>query len=82
MRMRVPIFTPNAFSIRSAMFPDTSDRPLMNTDRAGRETPSTPAAAATRQAQRCDDLRLHECAGMGRVQHSHRAALDTTNTTE
>ena len=47
MRMRVSIFTLNAFSMRSAMMPDMSDRPFRSIDRAGRETPSTFAAAVT-----------------------------------
>ena len=47
IRMRVSILTPKAFSRRNAMFPDRSDRPLRNADRAGRETPSTVAAPPT-----------------------------------
>ncbi len=44
IRINVSILTPKAFSMRSAMLPDRSDRPLRNADRVGRETPSTLAA--------------------------------------
>ncbi len=47
MRISVSILTSNAFSIRSAIIPDRSDRPFRNVESAGRDTPSTFAAAAT-----------------------------------
>src|ERR1700687_3623539 len=45
--MSVSIFTPNAFSMRSAMSPERSALPLSRLDRAGRETLSAAAAAVT-----------------------------------
>ena len=45
--MRVSIFTPNAFSMRSAMSPERSAFPLSRLDRAGRETRNAAAAAVT-----------------------------------
>src|SRR6266404_6024708 len=45
--MSVSIFTPKAFSMRSAMSPDRSALPLRRLDRAGRETRSAAAAAVT-----------------------------------
>src|SRR6202011_3752746 len=47
MRMSVSIFTPKAFSMRSAMSPERSALPLSRLDRAGRETCSAAAAAVT-----------------------------------
>ena len=47
MRMSVSILTANAFSIRSAMVLDKSERPLRNDDNVGRDTPSAVAAAPT-----------------------------------
>ena len=47
MRMSVSILTPKAFSIRSAMVLDKSERPLRNDDNVGRDTPSAAAAAPT-----------------------------------
>ena len=45
MRMSVSILTANAFSMRSAMVLDKSERPLRNDDNVGRDTPSAVAAA-------------------------------------
>src|ERR1700674_2733757 len=45
--MRVSIFTPKAFSMRSAMSPDRSALPLSRLDSAGRETRRAAAAAVT-----------------------------------
>src|SRR5271157_4352440 len=45
--MRVSIFTPKAFSMRSAMSPERSALPLSRLDRAGRDTCSAAAAAVT-----------------------------------
>src|SRR5467141_936234 len=45
--MSVSIFTPKAFSMRSAMSPDRSALPLSRLDKAGRETRSAAAAAVT-----------------------------------
>src|SRR5437899_3725016 len=45
--MGVSIFTPKAFSMRSAMSPDRSALPLRRLDSAGRETRSAAAAAVT-----------------------------------
>ena len=47
MRMRVSIFTPKAFSIRSAMVPERSEWPFRKVESVGRDTPSTVAAAET-----------------------------------
>src|SRR5208337_247490 len=47
MRMSVSIFTPNAFSMRSAMSPERSALPFSRLDSAGRETLSAAAAAVT-----------------------------------
>src|SRR5271166_3361021 len=47
IRMRVSIFTPNAFSIRKAMSPDRSALPFNKLDNAGRDTRSAAAAAVT-----------------------------------
>jgi hypothetical protein len=45
--MSVSIFTPNAFSIRSAISPDKPALLFNKLDNAGRETPSAAAAAVT-----------------------------------
>src|ERR1035437_761974 len=45
--MSVSIFTPKAFSMRSAMSPERSALPLRRLDSAGRETRSATAAAVT-----------------------------------
>src|ERR1019366_6393318 len=47
MRRSVSIFTPNAFSMRSAMFPDRLALPFSKLDSVGRETRSAAAAAVT-----------------------------------
>src|SRR5438876_7536385 len=47
MRMSVSIFTPNAFSMRSAMSPERSALPFNRLDSAGRETLRAAAAAVT-----------------------------------
>jgi hypothetical protein len=38
MRMRVSIFTPKAFSMRSAMSPDSPARPFSKVEKTGRDT--------------------------------------------
>src|SRR5215467_9248930 len=45
--MSVSIFTPKAFSMRSAMSPERSELPFSKLDNAGRETRSAAAAAVT-----------------------------------
>ena len=45
--MRVSIFTPKAFSMRSAISPDRSALAFNKLDRAGRDTCNTAAAAVT-----------------------------------
>src|SRR5271166_2871334 len=47
MRMSVSIFTPKAFSMRSAMSPERSALPFNRLESAGRETLSAAAAAVT-----------------------------------
>src|ERR1700691_1554228 len=47
MRMSVSIFTPKAFSMRSAMSPERDALPFSRLDSAGRETFSAAAAAVT-----------------------------------
>ena len=47
IRISVSILTPNAFSIRSAMSPDSPAFPFSKLDSVGRETPSAAAAAVT-----------------------------------
>ena len=47
IRINVSIFTPNAFSIRSAISPDSPALPFSKLDSVGRETPSAAAAAVT-----------------------------------
>src|SRR5260370_33940499 len=47
IRIRVSIFTPNAFSMRSAISPERLAFPFNKPESAGRDTPSTFAAAVT-----------------------------------
>src|ERR1700733_8630537 len=47
IRISVSIFTPKAFSMRSAISPERSELPFNRLDRAGRETRSAAAAAVT-----------------------------------
>lgn len=47
MRRSVSIFTPKAFSMRSAIFPERLALPLSKLDRLGRDTRSAAAAAVT-----------------------------------
>jgi hypothetical protein len=47
MRMSVSIFTPKAFSMRSAMSPERDALPFSRLDSAGGETLSAAAAAVT-----------------------------------
>src|SRR5258707_29948 len=47
IRIRVSIFTPNAFSMRSAISPERLAFPFNKLESAGRDTPSAIAAAVT-----------------------------------
>jgi hypothetical protein len=47
MRISVSIFKPNAFSMRSAMSPESPALPFNKLDSVGRETPSAVDAAVT-----------------------------------
>ena len=76
MRMSVSILTPNAFSMRSAMVLDKSERPLRNDDNVGRDTPSAVAAAPTVSPERLDYFRSYECTGVRRVEHTHAGSPD------
>ena len=72
MRISVSIFTPNAFSMRSAISPERSARPLGKLDSAGRDTRS--GSGRHRQAGRLDDFGPTEISRLGRVLHTHRSA--------
>ena len=69
--MSVSILMLKAFSMRNAMVPDKSERPLRNVDSAGRETPSTGRSGGDGQVERFDNLGLDELTGMWGVQHAH-----------
>ena len=58
MRMSVSILTPKAFSIRSAMVLDKSERPLRNDDNVGRGHPERRSGSADGQPERLDHFRL------------------------
>ena len=67
--MRVSIFTPKAFSIRSAISPERSALPL---SRLGRGAGNMKRGRRRyREARRLDNLRPNEISGTGRVLHTH-----------
>lgn len=61
IRMSVSIFTPNAFSIRSAMMPDRSERPFRNVESAGRDNAEHLRCGSYGETVGFDHLGPHEC---------------------
>ena len=71
IRMSVSIFTPKAFSMRSAVSPDRPALAVERTGRGGVGYPKRLGDVRNGQARGFDDFRPDEIAGVGWILHGH-----------